>query len=331
MTNANNRVDTSVPLEQWAADMRTAVDEIGTLGSQLLELHRQQSQRAMEAADRWKLHQRLEGERAALESVFTALHRILSAAEKTKRLMDRQDTPAETLASSMRECAEVIESELPAVQDQFLTIRHCALDLLRWIHRFSEADDGGLSGRYRESYGRLLAYTPIFRPRLEAMREDLVRRSRGANVPPELQRILTQLNQYLSAIELARAFIKSVVDPPMELVFHDTESFQQDWTAIDPANQANLATELNDHCQLLLYDTDNFQNAIANVQRPLAEGVDASVYVLPVEDWRVVFTMDEDPVFQQLIVSLLRVVKADKLDATLESLFDDLHRDFSKT
>ena len=41
-----------------------------------------------------------------------------------------------------------------------------------------------------------------------------------------MQNLITALNHYLAAVESARAFVKSVVDPPMELMFDDTVSFQ---------------------------------------------------------------------------------------------------------
>jgi hypothetical protein len=57
--------------------------------------------------------------------------------------------------------------------------------------------------------------------------------------------------------------------------------------------------------------------------------LNASLYVLPVDAWRIVFTMDEDPVFEQIIVTLLRVVPADHLEGALTSLASVLYRDFS--
>ena len=71
-------------------------------------------------------------------------------------------------------------------------------------------------------------------------------------------------------------------------------------------SQGRLATELNDCCQLLLYDAAGFHRLVENIEQPLPEGLNASLYVLPVDAWRIVFTMDEDPVFEQIMVTLLR-------------------------
>jgi hypothetical protein len=98
---------------------------------------------------------------------------------------------------------------------------------------------------------------------------------------------------------------------------------------LDASEQARLGTELNDCCQFLLYDPAAFDRSVQNIQQPLALGIDASIYVLPVEDWRIVFTMDEDPLFGQLIVTLLRVVRSDDLEHAIASLIQLLYRDLA--
>jgi len=115
----------------------------------------------------------------------------------------------------------------------------------------------------------------------------------------------------------------------MDLMFHDTEFFQEGWQLLDPTLRGRLATELNDCCQQLLYDSAGFHQSVENIQHPLPGGLNASIYVLPVDAWRMVFTMDEDPVFEQIMVTLLRVVQADHLEDALTSLAHVLYRDFS--
>jgi hypothetical protein len=204
------------------------------------------------------------------------------------------------------------------------------LDLLRWERRFAHLEGSGLPDQYRAAYGQLLAYTPIFRPALESLQQDLLDRSNSSAVVPELQAFLAALNHYIATVESARAFVKSVVSPPMELVFHDTETFLKDWKTIDHREKAEIATELNDTCQFLLYDPASFHQSVRNIQSPLSDGVDASLYILPVDQRRIIFTMDEDPVFGKLIVTLLRLVPVDRLDTSVKSLIDLLYRDLSR-
>jgi hypothetical protein len=323
------RHESPLPLEPWSADMQAAIAEICEVGSRLLTQHRGASEMSSQIADQWRLQDRLQDERAALGNALSTLHRIWAAIDTARECMNRTGVDETHLLQSIRECADHIDNGLPPLQRDFMTIRHCALDLLRWEQRFGHIDGSELPNDYRSSYARLLAYAPVFRPRLEAMQSDLLQQSRASHVSPEVQRLLTALSHYLAVIESARAFVKSVVSPPMDLVFQDTESFQEGWKLLDSALQGRLATELNDCCHLLLYDSAGFHRLVENIQQPLPEGLNASLYVLPVDAWRIVFTMDEDPVFEQIMVTLLRVVSADHLEGALTSLASVLYRDFS--
>jgi hypothetical protein len=321
--------ESPLPLERWSADMQAAIVEICEIGSRLLTQHRGASETSSQIADQWRLQDRLEEERAALGDALGTLHRIWAAIDATREFMNRTGVDETPLQQSMRECADVIDASLPLLQRDFMTIRHRALDLLRWERRFGHIDGSELPNDYRASYARLLAYAPVFRPRLEGMQSDLLEQSRASPASPQLQRLLTALSHYMAVMESARAFVKSVVSPPMDLMFQDTESFQEGWQLLDPTLRGRLATELNDCCQLLLYDSAGFHQLVENIQQPLPEGLNASLFVLPVDAWRIVFTMDEDPVFEQIMVTLLRVVQSDHLEDALTSLARVLYRDFS--
>ncbi len=319
----------ALPLERWTKDMQTAVEEICELGTQLLQTHGKSSEAAAAIADKWCLPQRLAEEREALSRAFKLLQGVLVSVDATWQAMQTANE-FQAQMQSMEACANKIEQVLPQLQQEFLSIRRSALDLLRWERRYATVEGSELPAKYRESYRRLLAYTPVFRPFLEAMQKELLERSNETHATPELQQLLAALNHYVAAVESARAFVQSVVDPPLDLVFQDTESFDSDWKQIAAAKQGQLATELNDCCQLLLYEPSSFHKRVENIQQSLTDGVDASLYVLPVEDWRIIFGMDEDPVFEQLIVTMLRVVPAGQLDATVALLIDDLYRDLAR-
>lgn len=318
-----------LPVEQWSVDMQAAIAEICDIGSRLLSQHRGASASASQVAEQWRLQDRLDDERTALGSALGTLHRIWGAIDAARDCLNRPGVDESQLLQSMRASLDAIEIGLPSLQRDFMTIRQCALDLLRWERKFAPLEGSELPNAYRASYARLLAYAPVFRPRLEAMQADLLQLSRAAHVPPELPGLLTALSHYLAVMESARAFVKSVVSPPLDLVFQDTQTFQDGWNLLDPALRGRLATQLNDCCQLLLYDSAAFHQLVQHIQQPLGEGLSASLYVLPVDDWRIVFTMDEDPVFEQIMVTLLRVVQADGLENSLASLLPMLYRDFS--
>jgi hypothetical protein len=309
--------------------MQAAIDTICEIGPQLLAHHRGASKTSSQIANQWRLQDRLEDERAALGNTLRTLHHIWTAIDSTREIINRTGVAGTQLMESMSQCADAIESGLPLLQRDFMTIRHCALDMLRWERRFGHIEASELPNDYRAGYARLLDYAPVFRPGLEAMQRDLLQRSGASPEAPELQRLLTALSHYLAVLESARAFVRSVVSPPMDLMFQDTESFQEGWQWLDPTLRGKLATELNDCCQLLLYDSEAFHQLVENIQQPLSGGLNASIYVLPVDTWRIVFTMDEDPVFGQVVVTLLRVVQADHLANTLGSVARMLYGGFS--
>ena len=317
------------PLDQWSAQMRTAIEEICATGSRLLATHRTASESGSRIADQWQLEDRLEAERGALQNVLSSLHQILAAIDSARRGINRANWNNSELRQSMADCADLIRDELPKLEVEFLQIRHSALDLLRWARQFARIDTSELPDDYRASYGKLLSFTPFFRPQLEAIRGECLQQSREAEVPRELHRMFSALDQYISAVESARAFVTSVVSPPIDLVFHHAESFEQDWQRIEQAVRGQLATAVNDCCQFLLYDPATFNDLVTQIEMPLSDGIDASLYVLPVDQWRIVLTMDDDPVFEQLNVTLLRIVSAEDLDSALSSLVKALYRDFS--
>ncbi len=317
--------DDTLPIEEWSDAMKAAIDQICEIGIQTLQTHRKSSERAAAIADGWQLAARQEDERAALFRLFEHARRIVEAIESTRRLM-RAEASASDRFASMRQCAEAIDESLPHIEQAFLTARHSALDLLRWTQQFGHVEGSELPARYRASYARLVEYSPVFRPRSESLQRDLLVLSRDKEVPAEIQRLLSALTRYNAVADSARCFVRSVVEPPMELVFHDTESFQRDWQAYDPEVRSHLGTEINDCCQRLLYEPAEFDRCVERIRPRLAGGIDASLYVLPVDDIRILFTVDEDPVFEQLTVTLLRAVREDEFENASASVIQDLYQ-----
>jgi mRNA-degrading endonuclease RelE of RelBE toxin-antitoxin system len=319
---------TPLPIEAWATDMHTAIEQICEIGSLTLATHRKACERAAETADQWGLAARCDDERRALHELFDAARKTVEAIESTRALMHGEGVSADVLHESMRACSEMVETGLPIIERSLLTSRQCALDLLRWTQRFGHVEGSDLPEQYRASYAELTSYTPTFKPRLDAIQKELLAWSHDGDLHPEAQRLLSALTRYNAVADSARGFVKSIVDPPFELVFHDTETFQDDWHKLDIAERGRLATELNDCCQLLLYKPAEFQRRVENIRAQLAEGLDASLYVLHVEDVRIVFTVDDDPLFKQITITLLRVVHANQLaeacDLVTQALYNHL-------
>jgi hypothetical protein len=319
------------PIEPWAADMRTAVQQVCDVGQQLLQRHRKANERAAAIADQWELAKRLEDERAGLERLFQSVRAIIESLEETRQKMHDDGGDSSALHPSLENSAHTIEEQLPRLEQALLTVRHAALDLLRWAKQWGCIEDSPLPDRYRESYAKLISYAPVFQPRLEAMQHDLVNLTNRANERPGVNRLLSGLSRYIGVVQSARALVRSIVDPPLDLEFHETDTFHQDWQSFDVAIRSQLATEFNDCCQFLLYDTADFHSRVENIRPQLGAEVEASLYSLAIDRVRVLFTVDEDPVFERITVTLLRVVDVSGFEqacaATIQALYSQMTDD----
>ena len=317
------------PIDPWASEMQSAMERVSELGLQVLQQHREGNEKAAEIAEEWRLAERLQDEQDALARLFRSVREIMLALEHTRQQMYAGPSQESEAYASMRSSAEVIESRLSQIEQALLTVRHSALDLLLWADRWGHREGSSLPAAYRESYARLIAYAPVFQPRLEAMQDDLLALTRGSESAPQVQHLLSALVRYRGILQSARSFVRSVVEPPMALVFHETDSLRADWQHWDAAERSQLATEINDCCQKLLYDVAGFHAGVENLQPRLPADLDASLYALPVGPLRILFTVDEDPVFDQIMVTLLRVVDAESFGTVCAEVTQTLYRQLS--
>ena len=144
-------------LEQWDNDMRAAVEEICRVGHEILKLHRSASERAAAVSVYWKLEPRLEQERKALLELLGGVREV---SEKLSAVM------VCATSENLTDASDCIDRNIPVVEQAFITIRHAALDLLRWTKRSGHLEDSALPEEYRHSYAALVTYTPKFRPRM---------------------------------------------------------------------------------------------------------------------------------------------------------------------
>lgn len=117
----------------------------------------------------------------------------------------------------------------------------------------------------------------------------------------------------------------------MDLVYYSTEAFEEDLHQIDAGLRENIIQRVNEVGQAFLADRQRFaQQARKPYNLHLTNGFDSSLYSIIVEpNWRVILTVDEDPLFNQAIVTLLRVVKRPDLynayTAVAHALYQNLH------
>jgi hypothetical protein len=107
----------------------------------------------------------------------------------------------------------------------------------------------------------------------------------------------------------------------MDLVFEATKGFEKDLDQLDKSERNRIIEKINEKCQLLLSDRRAFRRGLIQPCRlKLAIGFKSSLYALKVPaDWRVILAVDDDPIFDQILVTLLRVVR----DAELTKAYQE--------
>ncbi|MEN7972888.1 MAG: hypothetical protein ABFR47_03540 [Verrucomicrobiota bacterium] len=300
--------------------MNAAIENICSLGLKILKVHQSASEKALEQSRHWKLEERQKEERAALQQSFNVGEIVLGQLDVAMQRMEPEFLSAAAVA---------IDQNLPRFEEAFVTMRHAALDLLRWTQRAGRIEGSALPDEYRASYAQLISFAPEFKPRLEALQQELLELAHDPEADKSVQALLSAITRYNGALDAARRFIQAIVEPPLELVFQETNLFIEDWKSYPIEERGRLASDLNDCCQFLLYDEAEFNKRAEAVNPQLPEGLEASLFVLPVDTVRILFTVDEDPVFGQLTVTLLRAVRSDCHDEACESIIQTLYSELT--
>lgn len=114
----------------------------------------------------------------------------------------------------------------------------------------------------------------------------------------------------------------------MDVLIESTKAFEKDLARLSENEKAVAIQKINDCASL-------FPTQKANVYRklrrlPLASALndyESSLYTLRLsQKLRVILTVDEDPIFGQVIFILFRVVKHDELDKAYKSVADSLYQ-----
>jgi hypothetical protein len=107
-----------------------------------------------------------------------------------------------------------------------------------------------------------------------------------------------------------------------------TTDFRHDLERLGSDDRARVLETLGRSYELL---RDNRRGFFARVQRPLPihlkGGLNSSLYSLPVgRDLRLIMTVDDDPVFGRILITLFRVVSHDKVETAYRSISHLLYR-----
>jgi mRNA-degrading endonuclease RelE of RelBE toxin-antitoxin system len=114
----------------------------------------------------------------------------------------------------------------------------------------------------------------------------------------------------------------------MNVLFQATKKFEKDLQDL-PGDDAQLViSHLNRNCSLLKQDQAAFYRT---VNKPMAvqlkEGMDSTLYSMSVgHDLRILLAVDEDPLFDQTIFTLLRLVRHKDLSKAYKGIAESLYQ-----
>ena len=102
----------------------------------------------------------------------------------------------------------------------------------------------------------------------------------------------------------------------MRLEFLTTEAFKKDLDQLEEPSRSRVVQSIDHRGQLAISHREDFHKGLMRPGvKKLAGGLDSSLYVMRVgKDLRVILALDDDPIFDRTMVTLLRVVKSDKAE-----------------
>ena len=114
----------------------------------------------------------------------------------------------------------------------------------------------------------------------------------------------------------------------MELIFESTKKFEKELAQFQNKEKKKIIEKINSICSLLETKRQNF---FKRVYKPLMIKLlnqqDSSLYTLRInKDIRVVLTVDDDPIFDQIIISLLHVVRHDAIKNVYQGIAESLYQ-----
>ena len=117
----------------------------------------------------------------------------------------------------------------------------------------------------------------------------------------------------------------------MDVLIESTRNFEQDLERLSNEEKAITVKKINDCASLFPTQKVDVYRKLRRL--PLVSGLngyESSLYTLKVaQKLRVILTVDEDPIFGQVIFTLFRVVKHDDMDKAYrgiaESLYQEIH------
>lgn len=116
----------------------------------------------------------------------------------------------------------------------------------------------------------------------------------------------------------------------MDVLIESTKNFENDLSILSDAEREVVIAKINDLADLSSTHKSSVFRKLRRLDAPsLIGGYESSLYTLKVSPkWFVILSVDEDPIFNQIIFTLFRVVQLQDLSQVSQAIADSLCQEF---
>jgi len=115
----------------------------------------------------------------------------------------------------------------------------------------------------------------------------------------------------------------------VDVLIESTNSFEKDISRLNQDDQVAVIKKINDCASLFLHHKADVYRKLRRLALPsLINGYESSLYTLKVSSkLRIILTVDEDPIFQQVIFTLFRAIQHRDLNKAYKSIAESLYQE----
>ena len=117
--------------------------------------------------------------------------------------------------------------------------------------------------------------------------------------------------------------------PNVDILIESTRGFEKDIPKLSEDEKAAVIQKINDGASLFPTQKADVYRKLRRLRLPSnINGYESSLYILTVSRTiRVIWAVDEDPIFGQVIFTLFRVVKHDDIERAYQGVAEFLYQD----
>jgi mRNA-degrading endonuclease RelE of RelBE toxin-antitoxin system len=114
----------------------------------------------------------------------------------------------------------------------------------------------------------------------------------------------------------------------MTIRFESTKKFEKELSKFPSKEKDRIALKLNKYSQFLESEPEFFyKHAYQPIKLKLADDNESSLYALRVDrDIRIIMTVDDDPLFDRTLITLLHVVRHSHLNEVFKSIAKSIYQ-----